>query len=205
MRAEIAAVELHPLDHLDGGLEALTLLDRDHAILADLGQAVGHNLADAAIVVGRDGGDVDDVLGLLDVDRARDVLQLADHGLDRRLDPAVDPVGVIAGHHVLETFPEDRFGQHGGGGGAVAGHVAGLAGGLLDQLGPHILVLVMQLDFLGHRHAVFGDARRAPALVEDRVASARPERAFDRGSELLHAGRKGLLGFAVECQLLNRH
>src|SRR5678816_4520257 len=36
IRREIAAVELHAVDRLERGLEAACLLDRDHAILADL-------------------------------------------------------------------------------------------------------------------------------------------------------------------------
>ena len=36
VRREVAAVELHALDDLEGRLEALRLLDRDDAFLADL-------------------------------------------------------------------------------------------------------------------------------------------------------------------------
>ena len=36
VRAEVAAVELHPFDDLEGGLGALGLFDRDHAFFADL-------------------------------------------------------------------------------------------------------------------------------------------------------------------------
>jgi hypothetical protein len=45
---EVAAVELHALDRLEGGLEALGLLDRDDAVLADLLHGVGDEVADSA-------------------------------------------------------------------------------------------------------------------------------------------------------------
>ena len=35
VRRQIAAVELHALDHVELGLQALRLLDRDHALVAD--------------------------------------------------------------------------------------------------------------------------------------------------------------------------
>ena len=60
--AEVAAVELHPLDPLDLGLERLALLDRDHAVLADLLGGLGDHLADLGVEVRGDGGDL---LGLL--------------------------------------------------------------------------------------------------------------------------------------------
>jgi hypothetical protein len=45
---EEAAVELHALDDGRLGLEALALFDRDDAVLADLLERVGHDLADLA-------------------------------------------------------------------------------------------------------------------------------------------------------------
>src|SRR5262249_48284199 len=78
VRAEVAAVELHAFDDVDRRLQALALFDRNDAVLADLCETVGHDLADGAVVVGRDGGDVDDVVGLPDVDRPGDLLELFD-------------------------------------------------------------------------------------------------------------------------------
>ena len=83
---------------------------------------------------------------------------------------------VGAGGQGLEPFLVDRLGQHGRGGGAVAGGVGGLGGRFLDELGTHVLVGVGQLDFLGHRHAVLGDGRAAPALVDHGITAARAER-----------------------------
>ncbi len=123
--AQVAAVELHALDDVDGRLEALAFLDGDHAVGADLLEGVGELLADRLVVVGGDRGDLGDLL------LARDLLGLAldvlDDGLDGLVDPALQRHGIGAGGQGLETFLEDRLGQHGRGGGAVAGGVGGLA------------------------------------------------------------------------------
>ena len=56
--AQVAAVELHSLDPLDLGLERLALLDRDHAVLADLLGRLGDHLADLGVEVRGDGRDL---------------------------------------------------------------------------------------------------------------------------------------------------
>jgi hypothetical protein len=87
------------------------------------------------------------------------LLERIDDGVDGRVDAALQVHRVGAGGEVLETLVEDRLGVDGGGGGAVAGDVRGLAGDLLDHLGAHVLVGVLELDFLGDGDAVLGDGR----------------------------------------------
>ena len=77
VRREVALVELHALGELELHAEGVRLLDGDHAVLADLVDGVGEDLADGG-VGGGDGGDlgdlrlVVDLLGLaLDVLRRR--------------------------------------------------------------------------------------------------------------------------------------
>ncbi len=113
-----------------------------------------------------------DGLGLL--------VDFGDDGLDGLADAAHQAIGIGAGGHMAQAFLEDGLGQDGGGGGAVAGHVGGLAGGFLDQLGADVFVLVVELDFLGDGDAVLGDGRATPALVEHGIAAAGAERALHR-------------------------
>ena len=201
VRAEVAPVELHALDDVDGRLEALALLDGDDAVLADPLEGVGELLADGRVVVGGDRGDlgdllVGDLLGL-----ALDVL---DDGEDGLVDPSLQGHRVGAGGQGLQALLEDGLGQDGGGGGAVAGDVGGLRGGLLDELGAHVLVGVGQLDLLGHGHAVLGDGRAAPALIDHGVAPARPQGAPDGPGQLGDAARQLLAGLLIVGQHL-RH
>ena len=58
IRRDIAAVELHALDDVELGLDALGFLDRDHALVADLLHRLGDHLADIGLAVGGDGADL---------------------------------------------------------------------------------------------------------------------------------------------------
>jgi hypothetical protein len=78
-------------------------------------------------------------------------------------------MGFAARRHRLDALTEDRLGEDGGGGGAVAGDVAGLARDLADELGTHVLLGVLQLDLLGHGHAILGGQRRTELLLQDHV------------------------------------
>ena len=163
---DVAAVELHAFDHLELGLQRLRLLDRDHALVADLLHGVGEEAADLGVAVGRDGADLGDLLvggDLLGV-----LLQVGDDRLDRQIDAALEVHRVHAGGDRLGAFPHDRVGQHGRGGGAVTGLVGGLGGDLAHHLGAHVLELVLELDLLGDGDAVLGDARRAVATCRAR-------------------------------------
>ena len=48
VRREVAAIELHAFDDLDGGFRLLAFFDRDHAVFADLHEGVGQHVADAS-------------------------------------------------------------------------------------------------------------------------------------------------------------
>src|SRR5262249_4388462 len=94
--------------------------------------------------------------------------------------------------------------EDGGGGGAVAGDVAGLLGDGVDQLGAHVLERIGQVDFLADGDAVLGDLRAAEALVEDHVTPGRPERDADGLGQLLGALQELLAGLVGVKQLF-RH
>ena len=87
------------------------------------------------------------------------------------LDAATQHHGIGAGSQILQAFANDGLGQQGGGGGAVAGHVIGLGGNFLDQLGAHIFKGVFQFDFLGDGHAVIGDKGSAVFLIQHHIAA----------------------------------
>ena len=161
-----------PCDDDDLGLGRLAFLDGDDAVGADLLHGLGQLLADLGLLLAA--MVATSVISLsLPVDLLGHALEVLDDALDGLLDAAGQGHRVGAGGDGLEAFAIDGLGEDGGGGGAVAGHVAGLAGGFLDELGAHVLVGVVQLDFLGDGDAVLGDGRAAPALVEHGIAAAR--------------------------------
>ena len=198
---QIAAVELHAFDDVDGRLGLLALLDRDHAVFANFEKGLGEHVADRWVVVASNRGNLHQFFLVLFIDRRGH----RQHGLRDRFDRLVDAtreshrVGPRRDH--LDALAKNRLGEDGGRGGAIAGHVVGLAGGFLDELGAEVLVRILKVDVLGHGHAVLGDLRRAPALVEDSVAAAGAERALYGTGEFGHAGEQRLTGLVVEHHL----
>ena len=181
VRREIAAVELHAFDDVELEFEALGFLDGDHAFLADLLHRFGDLLADDGVAIGRDDADLGDLVGAGNRLRTRlEILDDLDHG---EIDAALEVHRVHAGGDRLHAFADDRLGEHGGGGGAVAGEVVRLRRDFAQHLRAHILELVLELDFLGDGDAVLGDARRAEALVDHDVAALGTEGDLHRVGE----------------------
>jgi len=189
--AEVAAIELHALDHVQLGVPALGFLDGDDAVLADLGHGFRDDLADLLVAVGGDGAHLGDGVAL---DRLLDLVDGLHDGLDGQVDALLDLHGVGAAHDGLDALTVDGAGQHGGGGGAVAGDVGGLGGDLAHQLGAHVLVLVLELDLLGDGDAVLGHERGAELLLDEDVAALGAERDLHRVGELVHAAQDRLAG-----------
>ncbi len=129
----------------------------------------------------------------------RHVLELGDDRFDGEVDALLDLRGVGAGGDVAQAFGEDGLGIDGGGGGAVAGDGAGLAGDFLDHLRAHVFVGVFQLDFLGDGDAVLGDGGRAEGFFEHDVSAGGAERDFDGAGEFLHAAKNRFAGFLIKC------
>src|SRR6266852_5070058 len=200
---QVAAVELHALDYLELGLQALAVLDRDHAFLADLLHCIRDDLADLDVRIGGNGADLGDFLaggaGL------GDLLQLLDHRDDRLVDPAFQVHRVHPRSDVFHPFLDDRLRQHCGGGGAVAGDIRSLGGDFLHHLRAHVLELVLQLDFLGDRHAVLGHGRRAEGALQDHVTALGTEGHLDRVGENVDPGEQLVPRGFVETYVFGRH
>src|SRR6266702_4187631 len=200
---QVASVELHALDYLELGLQALAVLDRDHAFLADLLHCIRDDLADLDVRIGGNGADLGDFLaggaGL------GDLLQLLDHRDDRLVDPAFQVHRVHAGSHELHAFLHDRLRQHRGCGGAVAGDIRRFRGDFLHHLRAHVLKLVLQLDFLGDRHAVLGHRGRAVRALQDHVAALGTEGHLVRIGEDVDPGKQLVPRGFVETYVFGRH
>ena len=119
--------------------------------------------------------------------------------------PRLSSIGVGAGGEVLQALVVDGFGVDGGGGGAVAGVLGGLAGDFLHHLGAHVLVGVFEFDFLGDGHAVLGDGGGAEGLLEHDVAATGAEGDLDGPGELPHTAANAFTGVHVVGNLLGRH
>ena len=63
---------------------------------------------------------------------------------------------------------------------------------LADHLRAHVLERVLEVDLLGHRHAVLGDRRMPNALPREHVAALGSERDLHRVGELVDAAQDRL-------------
>src|SRR5262249_21069011 len=200
---EIAAVELHAFDNVEFGLEALRLLDRDDALIADLLHGLGNHLADIALAISRDRADLGDLLVRGDLFRA--FLDALDDGFDREVDATLQIHWIHARSHRLGALADDRLREQRRGRGAIAGLLAGLRCNLAHHLCAHVLELVGEFDLLGDGDAVLGDTRRTKRLVENDVAALRTQRDLDRISENVDAAQHPVARLGVKFDFLGSH
>ena len=97
-----------------------------------------------------------------------------------------------------------RLRQHGGSGGAVAGDVVGLAGGLFDQLCAHVLEGIREVDVARDRHAIVGDNRGAKLAREPHVAALGAEGHFHGIGDGIDARQQGFACLVGELKVF-RH
>ena len=198
VRRQVALVELHALGELEVEAEGVRLLDGDHAVLADLVDRLGDDVADGGSLLAEMVATwAISERSSISLARPLRASTAAAHG---SLDALLQGHRVGAGGHVAQTFTHEGLGQHGRGGGAVTGDVVGLGGHLLDELGAHVLVGVVELDLTSDGHTVVRDGRGAELLVEDHVAALRADRDLDRVGQLVHAGLEATACFFVELQ-----
>src|SRR5579872_1080211 len=197
VRRDVALVELETFGELQLKAHRGRLLDGDDPVLAYLGERLGDQLADLG-VLRRDRRDVRDLGLLLHVTRGLEqpVGDLGRGGVDA----ALEVHRVRAGGDRAQPEVHHRLGQDRSRRGAVPGDVVGLGGDLLGELGPEVLVRVLQLHLLGDGHAVVGDGGGAPFFIDDDVAAARAERHLDGVGELVDAALEGAPGVLVELQ-----
>ncbi len=139
------------------------------------------------------------------LDRLGDLLQLAHDHFHGLVDAALQLHRVVTGGHQLGALTVDGLGQHSGGGGAVTGHVGGLAGNFLHQLCAHVLELVLQLDLFGNGHAVLGDQGGAEGLLDDHVAAFGAQGYLDGVGQCVDTFEDGVAAFLVKADLFCGH
>ncbi len=196
---DVAAVELHTLDHLAVGLGSLALLQRNYAVGGNLFHRVRNQLTDR-LIAGGNGSNTGNVSA------AAYLLAVLHNGSHRSvyclLHSLLHDHGVSAGGHILHTLPHQCLRQQGGGGGAVAGGIVGLGGNLLHQLRAHVLERIVQFNILGNGHAVVGDKRCAVFLVQHHIASLGAQSDLDSIRQLINTRLQRLAGVLAIYNLL---
>src|SRR6266404_9953505 len=92
--------------------------------------------------------------------------------------------------------------EHGRGGRSITGDVRGLGRHFLEHLRAHVLVVVLELDLLGHRHAVLGDGGAAELLVDDHVAPLGAHGGLDGSGHDIDSAQEGGSALVAEQNLL---
>ena len=200
---QIAPIKLHALDHVEFVFQARTVLDGDHAFLADLFHRLGDQVADNGVGVGRDGTDLgDSLLVVAGLGQLPDFFDGSSNGL---VDAALEIHRIHAGGNGLHAFAHQALGQHGRGSGAVTGHIGGLGSDFLDHLHAHVLEAVLQFDFLGDGHTVLGHRGGTEALFQNDVAAFGAQRDLDRVGQYVDAPQHAGTGVFTEFQLFGSH
>ena len=177
VRRDVALVELHAFGELELDAHRLGLFDGDDAVLADLAERLGDELADRGVLRGDRRRRWRPRPGRRPRGRSSSSLSLIASTAASM--PRFSAERLSAGRDVAQTLADHRLGQDGRGRRAVTGDVVGLGRDLLGELRPEVLVRVVELDLLGDGHAVVGDRRRAPLLVDHDVAALGPEGDLD--------------------------
>src|SRR5882757_6924088 len=207
---QIAAVELHTLDHVQLCLHRLRLFNGDDTVLTNLLHRLGDDGSDLVIGVGGDGADLCDHFASDRLRQLRErsalddavLIALANDGLNGLIDAALQGGGIRTGSNGLHAFAEDRLCKHGGGGGAVASNVRGLGSNFLDHLCACVLGRILQLDLLGNGHAVLGDRRGTELFLDDDIAALGAECHLDRVRQRINAAQNCLTRiFSMQNQL----
>ena len=131
--------------------------------------------------------------------RLGQALELVLDGLHGTLDAPLHGHRVGARSHVLEPLADNGLRQDHRRRCAVTGHVVRLTGGLLDELGAHVLEVVLQLDLLGDGHAVTADLGRPELLVQDHVAPSGPQGHLHRVGQGVKPSLQTLTSILVKC------
>ena len=174
---EIAALETHAFDDFQSRLHRCAEFDGDNAVIAGALERLRHHLAKLG-VIGGDAGDGAQTLGAVEA-RGR-TLKRQDRFFNRQFQAFNQFDGIGALRQEGQTVLHHDIGEHGRGGGAIAGDLVGLLGNFAQHLRAHILERAFQLDFAGDAHAVARDDRRADWTIHYRVHAFGAERARHR-------------------------
>jgi len=138
---------------------------------------------------------------LLENQLSADLLMREANARASELNAALDANWVPTRGDKLQTFAINGLGEQRGGGGAIAGVVAGFAGDFTDHLSAHVFASVLEFDFLGDHHPVFGHGRSSEFPVKYHIPALGTECGFHCATQFLHSAEEGLARCFVKNQL----
>eukprot|EP00958_Prasinococcus_capsulatus_P003352 scaffold306_cov525-Prasinococcus_capsulatus_cf.AAC.40 len=196
----VAALELHTLDDNEVVGDSLGLLHCDHSLAPHATHRCGDQVAYLLVATGGDGGYRGKlrVLHLLGHD-----LELFNQRSHRLVDTSCQLDWVDTRSHDLHALINHRLRKDGGCGGAITGLIVGVLCCLAHQPRPHVLHRVLQVNLLGHSHAVVDDAWGAKLGIEHDVAALGAEsHTYDLGQFVHTRLHLAQAAFLTEVKLL---
>ena len=198
---EIALVELHTFDDVEGGFDCLCFFNSYCAVFADLVHGFGNDVAYFLVPVGGYGGNLPNFLAVL--------YSLGVFGkffycrVNSLVDAALYKDRVAACRYVAQAFAVDCLRQNCSSCSAVASIVGSLVRNFLDHLGAHIFKGVFKFDFLRNAYAVLCYQGSAVFFVDYDIAAFRAESRFDCLGENRYARENLFTGCFVENNLFS--
>ena len=104
IRADVAAIKIHPIDVLGLGFDPFAFFHGDDAVTAHVIHYIGYYLADL-VIVGGNGGDLSGLFP--SVHRSGQGIQLGDDGFYTLVDASFQRHGVNAGGYQPHPFPDN--------------------------------------------------------------------------------------------------
>ena len=196
--ADIAAVELHTLHHINGSVHALCFADGDDTVFAYFAHSVSNKFAYLCVVVSRDGGYLLDFVEVVTYYLALlfDVRYDSSNGF---VHTALQVHRVSTSSYILDTNAYDGLRQDSGSSRAITCLVAGLGCHLLDELCAKVLGCVCQLNLFRYGNAVFGDVGSTVFLVDNYIASFGTQCYFYCVSQLVNATLQRVSRLGIVC------
>ena len=198
IRREKSSVELHTINHIDVGLDALTFFNRDHAVFTDFIEGVSHDLADFDIVVGTDRCDTNNVFLVIGVNRLAQLSQCFINSFNSYLDTAVDRHRVSTRGDITKRSFENRFGQDSRGGRPVTGNVGRFAGCFFNERTAEIFSFITELYLFSYRHPILGHRRTAPAFIQQNISASGTKSRFDSVGKFPDTLEKGFTSVDIK-------
>ena len=174
---DVSSIPLETFNVLDLSFETLSLGNSDSSVCSEFVEDASDKATDVGVVVGRDGGDVSDLLSALNRDRL--FLESSDDRVDSHLDASAQVHWVHASSDRFAAFLEDGTSDNGGSGGTIASLIVGLGGNLLDEVGTNVVVSVGELNVLGDGNTILGDLGHAEGSVKDDISASGSEGNLD--------------------------
>mmetsp|Transcript_60488 Transcript_60488/g.160826 ORF Transcript_60488/g.160826 Transcript_60488/m.160826 type:complete len:209 (+) Transcript_60488:210-836(+) len=166
------SVKSHALNDLQLVLHSFALRNGDSSFLTDSLESVRNHLADGRVAIRRDRRDLENLFWFRD--GLGTGLQVFQYHLDGSVNAPLQVHGIHACRHCLGSLTEDRARKYRGSRGAITCKIVRLRRHLLDELGPHILHPVLELNGFGHSDTILRDLRRTVALFDHHIPALGP-------------------------------